>query len=138
MSDVDKTWALDPRLETDSLALTSLELCDVRLANDARWPWLILVPRVANAEELFDLRPGQREAAMQEATMVGEKLKAVTSCEKINIAAIGNVVRQLHIHVAARATGDENWPRPIWGHGTAQPYEAGHGQALIAHLRSIL
>lgn len=138
MFGLSKTWFLDERLSTDTLALSSMEICDVRLANDSRWPWLILVPRVPEAEEFFDLRPGQREAVMHEAAQVGEKLKSVTSAEKINIAMIGNVVRQLHIHVVARSSGDENWPRPIWGHGEAEPYAPDHAMALVAHLRNVL
>lgn len=138
MFELDKTWTLDPRLENDSLLVSSLAVSDIRLANDARWPWLILVPRVPDVEEFFDLRPGQRDTVMQEAAMVGEKLKAVTSCEKVNIAMIGNIVRQLHIHVVARASGDENWPGPIWGYGDAEAYVPAHSEALITHLRSIL
>ena len=75
---------------------------------------------------------------MREASLVGEKLQAMTSCTKINIAMIGNMVRQLHIHVIARVEGDANWPGPVWGFGEATPYEDAHAAALIAHLRNIL
>lgn len=133
-----REFALDPRLEADSLAICELELSSVRLLNDARWPWLILVPRVGGAEELFDLTASQQQSAMREAAIAGEKLKAISGAEKINIAAIGNIVRQLHIHVIARAPGDANWPGPVWGFGQAQRYQPDHGEALVAHLRSVL
>ncbi len=138
MLGLSKTWVLDPALQRDTFKVTSLSICDVRLMNDARWPWLILVPRIPDAVELFDLAGGPRETAMHEAAEAGQKLQAITSCEKINIAMIGNMVRQLHIHVIARASGDENWPGPVWGYGEAEPYDPPHAEALAAHLRSVL
>ena len=133
-----QAFQLAPQIEAGSLPVADFELCTIRLNNDARWPWLLLMPRVAGAEELFDLTPSQQELAMREASLVGEKLQAMTSCTKINIAMIGNMVRQLHIHVIARVEGDANWPGPVWGYGDATPYEDAHAAALIAHLRNIL
>ncbi len=132
------TFQLDERLEADTLVVTDFEVCTCRLMNDKRWPWLILVPRKANAEELFDLSPSQQETAMREASVAGEKLKALTSCSKINIAMIGNIVRQLHIHVVARMDGDENWPGPVWGYGQQEEYSTDHARGLIAHFKEIL
>ena len=133
-----QAFQLAPQIEAGSLPVTDFDLCSIRLNNDARWPWLLLMPRVSGAEELFDLTPSQQELAMREASLVGEKLQAMTSCTKINIAMIGNMVRQLHIHVIARVDGDANWPGPVWGFGEAKPYEGAHASALIAHLRNIL
>ncbi|PCH45362.1 MAG: diadenosine tetraphosphate hydrolase [Hyphomicrobiales bacterium] len=131
-------FILDPKLEADTLAVTDFTLSTCRLMNDSRWPWLILVPRKAGAEELFDLSHGQQQDAMAEAALAGEKLKALTNSTKINIALIGNIVRQLHIHVIARVEGDANWPNPVWGFGKAEKYEPAHAVALVAHLRGIL
>ena len=131
-------FSLDPRLDADTHSVTEFSLCSVRLMDDARWPWLILVPRADGAEELFDLTPQRRSEAMLEACLAGEKLKAISNCEKINIAAIGNVVRQLHIHVVARIAGDENWPGPVWGYGERVPYDAATQAGLVAHLRAVL
>ena len=133
-----RTFELDPQLAADTFEVTDLGVTSVRLMNDARWPWLILVPRISGVEELFDLSPSQQEEAMREASTAGQKLQAVTSCTKINIAMLGNMVRQLHIHVIARVEGDANWPGPVWGHGARQPYEQDRSRALIAHLRSVL
>ena len=138
MNDLSENWVLDPRLQQDTKPVKELEISSVRLMNDQRWPWLILVPRIANAEEFFDLRAGHRDGAMNEAAIVGQKLQTITSCEKINIAMIGNMVRQLHIHVVARNSGDANWPGPIWGYGKAQAYSDDHAVALVAHLKAIL
>lgn len=131
-------FILDPKLEADTFAVTDFGFSTCRLMNDSRWPWLILVPRKAGAEEFFDLSAGQQQDAMAEAALAGEKLKALTNCTKINIALIGNIVRQLHIHVIARAEGDANWPGPVWGFGEIQKYDPAHGEALVAHLRGIL
>lgn len=126
---------MDPRLAADSEKLLDLPLSEVRLMKDARWPWLVLVPRRADVSELFDLAPEEQMAAAAEANRVGAALKAVTGADKINIAAIGNIVRQLHIHVVARREGDPNWPKPVWGFGTAEPWQEAERQTFT---RSIL
>lgn len=131
-------FRLDPRLAADTIDVCEGELCTLRLMNDARWPWLILVPRLAEAVELFDLSPSQQQQAMREAAVAGEKLKTLSGATKINIAMIGNMVRQLHIHVIARAEGDANWPGPVWGFESPQPYDKNHALALVARLRSLL
>jgi len=131
-------FQLDPQIEADTFAVTELSVCTVRLMNDSRWPWLILVPKKAGIEELHELSPSLQEEAMREAATAGEKLKAMTSCTKINTAMIGNMVRQLHIHVIARVDGDTNWPGPVWGFGEKEPYAKAHGEALAAHLRELL
>ena len=134
----ESPFQLDPQLAADTFAVTEFDVCTVRLMNDSRWPWLILVPKKAGVEELHDLSPSLQEEAMREAATAGAKLKAMTSCTKINTAMIGNMVRQLHIHVIARVEGDANWPGPVWGYGTREMYAPQHGEALAAHLRGIL
>ncbi|WP_454288638.1 HIT family protein [Rhizobium arsenicireducens] len=116
------TFALDERLARDSELLVHLGLCQLRLIKDSRWPWLVLVPKRPGISEVFDLTPLDQAVLTFEQNTVAAALKSVTGATKINIAAIGNIVRQLHVHVIARTEGDANWPGPVWGHGTAVPY----------------
>ncbi|MBB4065845.1 HIT domain-containing protein [Gellertiella hungarica] len=130
-----QAFQVDERLDRDSQLLLDLALCQVRLMNDARWPWLILVPRRPAVCELFDLSAEDQQLAAAEANRVAALLKGLTGADKINVAAIGNIVRQLHIHVVARSEGDPNWPRPVWGFGTAEPYGAPERDAFITRIR---
>ena len=116
-------FMLDPRLEAESLPLGRLDLCEARLFNDSRFPWLILVPARAGLVEITDLDEAGRQVLMQEATIAVGALKAVTNCHKLNVAALGNQVRQLHLHVIARFESDAAWPNPVWGRGARVPYE---------------
>jgi len=116
-------FTLDERLGRDSESILKLGLCDLRLARDSRWPWLILVPQRPEVSEIFDLTPLDQAMLTFEQVTVGTALKKATGAEKINIAAIGNIVRQLHVHVVARSENDPNWPGPIWGFGQSVPYE---------------
>jgi diadenosine tetraphosphate (Ap4A) HIT family hydrolase len=116
-------FELDPRLEADSEQLLWLGLCELRLMNDRRWPWLILVPQRPGAEEVHELTPLDQAMLTFESNMVAQALKTVTGCTKINTAALGNIVRQLHVHVIARSEGDAGWPGPVWGHGLREPYK---------------
>ena len=111
------SFQLNERLEADTHLIAELENCSLRLLDDARWPWLVLVPRIEGAIEWHDLTKGQRIMIDDEVVRVAHALKMMTGYEKINIASIGNMVRQLHIHVIARKTGDPNWPSPVWGFG---------------------
>src|ERR1700704_5089855 len=107
MSDIHPVeFKLDPRLLADSDEICDLALSQARLFNDARYPWLLLIPRRADVSELFDLSPADRAVLAEEIAAAGRILKDVTRCYKINIAMIGNVVRQLHVHVTARFEGD--------------------------------
>lgn len=115
-------FLLDERLARDSQSILKLGLCDLRLSRDSRWPWVILVPQRPGVSEIFDLTPLDQAVLTFEQVTVGAALKKVTGATKINIAAIGNVVRQLHVHVVARFDDDPNWPGPIWGYGTAVPH----------------
>jgi diadenosine tetraphosphate (Ap4A) HIT family hydrolase len=133
-----KEISLDPRLAADSVAVGMLTLCEVRLQNDARFPWLLLVPQRAGIAELFELSAADSTLAMQEITQCAAALRAVTQCLKINVGALGNIVRQLHIHIVARDEGDSAWPGPVWGVGTRVPYSETDKADLIARLRSAL
>ena len=133
-----KGFALDPRLENDSTSIMITGLCDLRLSRDARWPWLILVPRRADITEIFELTPLDQVLLAFETELVAKALKQITGATKINIGALGNIVRQLHVHVIARFEGDANWPGPIWGFGRAEPYEDGKRDEFIAKLREAL
>ncbi len=115
-------FRLDPTLERDTAFVGALPRCDVLLMDDCRFPWLILVPRMMGVSELFDLEPADQGAVMREAAIAGRTLKSLTGATKINIGALGNIVRQLHIHVVARKESDAAWPGPVWGFGAREPY----------------
>jgi diadenosine tetraphosphate (Ap4A) HIT family hydrolase len=129
------TFALDPQLARDTIAVGDLQVSRVLLMNDANFPWLILVPRRARIVEIFDLDDEARAQLTNEITLLAQCLKGLTGCHKINIAAIGNVVSQLHVHVIARRRDDPAWPRPVFGVLPARPYEAGPRDRLIEALR---
>ncbi|MFC3640504.1 HIT domain-containing protein [Aquibium oceanicum] len=99
-----------------------LGLCELRVMDDRRWPWLILVPQRPGAVEIHDLTPLDQAMLTFETNLVSEGLKKASGCLKINTGALGNVVRQLHVHVVARSEGDPNWPGPVWGFGQREPY----------------
>ncbi|MCX8570257.1 MULTISPECIES: HIT family protein [Hyphomicrobiales] len=124
MSVLNTGFALDSRLDTDSEPLMWLGLCELRIMNDKRWPWLILVPQRLGIEELHDLTPLDQAMLTFESNMVANALKRVTGCTKINSGALGNIVRQLHFHIVARSEGDPGWPGPVWGHGVREPYRS--------------
>lgn len=131
-------FALDPRLAADTRAVASLPLCDVQLMDDARWPWLLLVPRRAGLVEIADL-PGNEQALLwQEVNRAAAALRTVAPCDKLNLGALGNIVRQLHVHVIARVEGDAAWPGPVWGHGVRVARDEEGAAALIAALRHAL
>ena len=132
------TFALDPRLAADTLELGDLPLSRVLLMNDGRFPWLILVPRRADLAEIVDLESGARVQLMEETALASEALRALPEVDKINIGALGNIVRQLHVHVVARRIDDAAWPKPVWGAGMAQPYEERDAVELAARMRRAL
>lgn len=129
---------LHPQLAADCLHIKSMDTCELLLLNDSRWPWLILVPRIENAVEWHELFTDQRQDIDLEVANVASVLKGLTGCEKMNIASLGNIVRQLHIHVIARREGDANWPGPVWGHETATPYRDEAAKNFIETLRETL
>lgn len=128
-------FTLDARLKADTHHVASLSLCDVLLMNDARYSWLILVPRIAGCVEIFDLPDEARATLWQEIQQAATVLREAAPCDKLNIGALGNIVRQLHVHVVARKEGDAAWPGPVWGHGRAEAYGDEALQALMRRLR---
>jgi len=128
-------WALDPQLARDTTAVGDLPLCRVLLMNDANYPWLLLVPRRPHVVEIVDLDAVEQAQLMGEIAEAARALKAVTGCDKINIAALGNVVPQLHVHVIARSRNDAAWPKPVWGAVPASVYQEAALQKLITPLR---
>jgi diadenosine tetraphosphate (Ap4A) HIT family hydrolase len=130
------SFALDPRLAADTLEIGDLPLSRALLMNDARFPWVILVPRRAGLVELTDLDSTERMQLMQELAQAAEILQAWPGVEKINIGLLGNIVRQLHAHVVARRADDAAWPGPVWGSGAAIRYEASECDAALAWFRN--
>lgn len=131
-------WHLHPQLADDTHPLAQFALCEVRLMDDANHPWLILVPRVENAVEVIDLDAAQQAQLMQEIDRASRALQVAVKPHKLNVAALGNVVPQLHIHIIARFHDDIAWPRPVWGMATAQPYSPELLIARVEVLRAAL
>ena len=137
MSDAREAgFELDPRLAHDTAFIADWPLCRVLLMDDARFLWLVLVPRRVELVELDDLDETDNTRLMHEIRRAMETLRGVVECDKINVGALGNIVRQLHVHVVARREGDAAWPGPVWGHGPAQRYTQEARDGLIARLRS--
>lgn len=131
-------FRLHERLAADTVPVSDLILSRVLLMNDARFPWLILVPQRADASELFELSESDRAELMRELARCSETLKTLTGAAKINVGALGNLVPQLHIHVVARNPGDAAWPGPVWGFGKTEAYAPGARDALLAKIRAAL
>ena len=131
-------WALDPLLERDTTAIGDLPLCRALLINDANYPWLLLVPRRHATVEIIDLEYVEQAQLMTEVSHASRTLKAMTGCDKINVAALGNVVPQLHVHVIARSRGDAAWPRPVWNVAPPKNYDPRDHDKLVATLRQKL
>jgi diadenosine tetraphosphate (Ap4A) HIT family hydrolase len=130
------TWLLHPQLAAETFAVGDLTLSRVLLMNDTNYPWLVLVPRQAGAVEIIDLDDTEQAQLMREIALAAGVLKDGTVCGKLNIAAIGNVVAQLHVHIVARRRGDAAWPRPVWGTVPARAYEAAERERFIAAIRA--
>ena len=128
----------DERLARDSDLLTKIGLCELRLMKDSRWPWLVLIPQRPAVSEICELTPLDQTMLTFEMNSVAAALKQVTGATKINVGALGNIVRQLHVHVIARSEGDPNWPGPVWGFGIAEPRSAEETQAFSAKLLDAL
>jgi diadenosine tetraphosphate (Ap4A) HIT family hydrolase len=117
-----QNFVLDPRLEAESSVLGELDLCKVLLMDDARFPWVVLVPKRSDLVEIIDLGAADLVRLIEEIATASGVLEAATSPHKLNVAALGNVVRQLHVHIIARFENDAAWPAPVWGKGEREPY----------------
>lgn len=136
MSDAtDAQFLLDPRLHSDTIFLVDWTLCRLLLMDDARFPWLVLVPRVPGVEEIDDLDPRDCTRLAQEVRVAMQVLRDVAGRRKLNVAAIGNRVRQLHVHVVARSSADAAWPGTVWGHAEPVPYAPDARERLVGMLR---
>lgn len=135
---MSETFFLHPQLAADTVPVGDLPLCRVLLSKDANYPWLILVPRRPGIVELIDLAPADRAILTAEIDAVSRALKTITECEKLNVAALGNVVPQLHVHVIARRHSDAAWPKPVWGAAPAIAYDPAVRDGFVTALRRAL
>jgi len=134
---------IDPAFLATSHELGELSLCHARLQADARFPWIVLIPRAPGARELEDLSPTQRETLMAEILRAGAAARAVGEAlarpaGKLNVGQLGNITAQLHVHVVGRRPGDAAWPGPVWGSGEALAYEPGELRVAIDAARTAL
>jgi diadenosine tetraphosphate (Ap4A) HIT family hydrolase len=129
-------WSLHPQLARDGIVLGELPLSHVLVMNDANYPWLVLVPRRADMVEIIDLDDADRIQLMVEISDVAQALKRMTRCDKLNVAALGNAVAQLHVHIIARFRNDAAGPRPVWGQVPPRPYETADLAQLMQKLRA--
>jgi diadenosine tetraphosphate (Ap4A) HIT family hydrolase len=136
MNSEPTAWSLHPQLASDTTNIGDLPLARTLLMNDANYPWLVLVPRRTGAVEIIDLDEDQQMQLMSEIALLARVLKDVIGCHKLNIAAIGNVVPQLHVHLVARRRDDAAWPRPVWGAVAARAYQPAERDQLIAAIRA--
>ena len=128
-------FELHPQLAADSLPVTDLDLCCVRLVNDMNYPWLLLVPRQTGLIDLTDLSRADRITLMDEVQVAAEALKALGRCDKLNVASLGNQVPQLHVHVIVRRTDDAAWPKPIWGVAAPKAFSPAEADETVKALR---
>lgn len=131
-------FTLDPRLQQDTLPIGDFPLCRLLLSNDSNYPWFILVPRREDVSELFQLDAADQQQLWKETTELAEMLKDSFDAEKLNVATLGNVVSQLHMHVIVRKREDAAWPAPVWGKHPAVPYSAEQVAAVRERLRLVL
>jgi diadenosine tetraphosphate (Ap4A) HIT family hydrolase len=131
------SFALHPQLEKDTILIGNLPLCRVLLMNNQHFPWLILVPRRDNIREIFELTPQDYQTAMAETRHIAEAFCALHRAHKMNIAMLGNMVPQLHIHIIARFEGDAAWPKPVWN-TVSKPYGADQLPKTLAALQKTL
>lgn len=120
---VTSDFELDTRLAADSVLIADGPLSQIRLMNDDRFPWVVLVPRVPGASEWIDLDGNQQRLLLAEINQISRHLKQKPNVTKLNIGALGNIVPQLHIHLVGRHEGDAAWPGPVWGSGPAQRFD---------------
>ena len=131
-------WALHPQLARDTVPIGDLTLCRALLINDVNYPWILLVPRRPGVVEIIDLDDAEQVQLMAEIARASRAMKAMTGCVKINVAALGNVVPQLHVHVIARGHSDPAWPKPVWGAVPPIAYADWQVTSLVADLRERL
>ena len=132
------TFQLHPQLESDTFLVVDLPLCRVLLMNDKQFPWLILVPRKENCQEIYDLSEQDIAQYQKESILVSKALMQQFNGDKLNVAALGNIVPQLHIHHIVRFKQDIAWPDPVWGKQKSIPYNEAERQQLLEKIRAQL
>jgi diadenosine tetraphosphate (Ap4A) HIT family hydrolase len=135
MSTLIEPFGLHSQLAADCTAVGDLPLCRLLLMDDANYPWCILVPRRAGVREIHELDAADRAALLDEVTALSVAMQSAFAADKMNVAALGNVVPQLHVHVIARRVGDAAWPRPVWGAVARRPYAEAERDAMVGWLR---
>jgi diadenosine tetraphosphate (Ap4A) HIT family hydrolase len=136
-------FILDPAIAASSQPVGELGLCHARLQADARFPWIVLIPRLEGLREIEDLLPADRERLLAEVVAAGQAVRAIGKASgrpvmKLNVGQLGNIVPQLHVHIVGRREDDPAWPGPVWGHGAAEAYEAGTLKTALAAARAAL
>jgi diadenosine tetraphosphate (Ap4A) HIT family hydrolase len=132
------SWSLHPQLQKDTVNIGDLPLSRVLVIKDSNYPWLLLVPRRSEVSDITDLNEVEQAQLTTEINRVSVALKDITKPDKLNIAALGNVVSQLHIHVIARRTSDAAWPRPVWGVAPPEPFDPNELAAFTQALRKLI
>ena len=131
-------FKLDPQLEKDTILISDWHLCQVRLMNDSRYPWVILIPKVDGVSEIHELAEEQQQLLLGESMRLSKALDQLFSPYKLNVAALGNMVRQLHVHHIVRFENDASFPRPVWGVGDAVPYDEASLNETVSGLKIAL
>lgn len=129
-------FVLDQRLENDSVFICDLKLCQVRLHKNGAFPWIMLMPKRADVVEILDLNDDDQDTLWNEIIFASNIMKKLFKPKKLNVANLGNVVPQLHVHVVARFEGDKAWPGPIWNSGVKRDYELDEAEKLIKQLQA--
>jgi len=132
---LSKTWTLDKRLDQDTILISSDAAFQIRLMNDKRWPWIIVVPIIHDLVDIDDYQKGGLSALAILLHNISGTLKDMGLCTSTNVGTLGNVVQQMHWHVVGRNEGDPNWPAPIWGFEKAIPYGKGEAEAFISNFK---
>jgi len=131
-------FQLHDRLRADTMGLGSTSLCEIRLMNDSTWPWVLLVPAVAGVREIYQLSADQQHQLVRESSALSEAMMEAFGGDKMNVAALGNMVPQLHLHHIVRFEGDPAWPGPIWGKQAPVPYSEGELEQVRRRLLPVL
>lgn len=131
-------FKLDPRLESDSSFIDDLDLCHIRLSNNAAFPWILLVPKRKNVVEIVDLSEQDQLLLLQEINKTSKMMQSLFRPSKLNIANLGNIVPQLHIHMIARYTHDKAWPGPVWNSGITDSYQISEQEQRIKAIKDAL
>lgn len=132
------TFQLHPRLQADTISIGSTRLCDILLMNDLTWPWVLLVPRREGVREIYELEDADQIQLLRESSALGQGMMELFGGDKLNVAALGNMVPQLHLHHIVRVEGDPAWPGPVWGKQAPVPYDSAGLRRRLAELEPVV